>query len=144
MAKHYRTKSDVPIRTRLPSGETEISITEEEWENGFDKLLRVKEEHLVVLDQYFTNNPSATREGAAEKLGVSLRTVTRYLKELRKRSGGISTQSDAQMAEKQQRVLKLKQLVKMHPDWTREQYRKTLGVSYRTLLSYFAELPTIS
>jgi len=120
-------------------------MTEEEWENGFDKLLRIKEEHLAFLAKYFVGNPKATREEASKKLGVSLRTVTRYLQELRKRvEGDVITQADRQMAEKDQRVEKLKQLIKVHPDWTREKYRKAIGVSYRTLLQYFAELPTIN
>lgn len=136
--KYVSTVAKKPIRKMLPSGEYELTETEEEYKTGFDKLLEEKDANLKKLAQ-MVHDPEFTRQMASQELGVGLRTVTRYLSELRK-SGKviIETVADAQMEEKNKRVVYLKKLIRVHPEYSRERLASEIGVSSRTLYKYLS------
>jgi len=136
--KYVSTVAKKPIRRQLPSGEYELTETEEEYKTGFDRLLEEKDANLKKLSQ-MVHDPEFTRQLASKELGVGLRTVTRYLSELRER-GGVSfeTVADAQMEEKNRRVAYLKKLMRVHPEYSRERLASEVGVSSRTLYKYLS------
>jgi DNA-binding transcriptional regulator LsrR (DeoR family) len=120
----------------------ELTETEEDYKTGFDKLLEEKEANLKKLSQ-MVRNPEFTRQMASQELGVDLRTVTRYLSELRGRGVSFETVADAQMDEKNKRVTKLVKLIKVHPEYTRERLAAEIGVSSRTLYKYLDGLELV-
>ena len=109
---------------------------------GFDKLLTDKKENLEQLYELVRKHPEMTRREMATALGVSVRTIYRYGTELRKiyKKSVLKTSLDEQIQAKKGRVVKLRKLVRTHPEYSRQRLREELGVSWRTLYVYLKEL----
>jgi predicted DNA-binding transcriptional regulator YafY len=108
---------------------------------GFDALMQVKRGNLTSIVNALAQNPKVTRRELASELKVSLRTLTRYLSELR-RQGRISSddRSVEQTKARALRVLKLKRLLKFHPEYNRIRLCHELHISRKTLYRYLAEV----
>ena len=116
-----------------------------ERKTGFDILLETKKANIKIL-QEMMKDPNFIRADAVKRLGITKRTVTRLLAEIRKTTNAgrlFRTAADIQLEEKQKRLKLLKQLVISHPELYRVQMAKKLGVSTRTLYDYLDELETV-
>jgi len=109
---------------------------------GFDKLLEKKYGDVQRVYDLMQKNSKITRVEIAEKLGISLRTVTRHLSDLRK-VYKIETELDRIKRAHRERVHKLRKLVITHPEYSRERLAKELGVTLRTLKRYFKKLELV-
>jgi predicted DNA-binding transcriptional regulator YafY len=109
---------------------------------GYDKLLEAKDANIKKLQQLLRENPNITRREVAEELGVSSRTVSRYNRVLKKiyKDLYIKNPTEKQEKHKQANITKLRKLVLTHPEYTRKQQAKVLGVSIRTFYKYLKEL----
>ena len=109
---------------------------------GFDLLLEQKRRNLEEVEKLVVSHPTVTRKEIARKLHISLRTVTRYLVILRKKykKKFVLNPEEKQIQEKKERIKHLKLVMKKHPEYSRTQLRKVIGVSAKTLISYLREI----
>ncbi len=112
---------------------------------GFDALLEAKETHILKLVEIINSGGDWTYQDAAKKLGVSYRTVLRYMKVIRKRklAKSFTTNADKQLIEKEERILSLQKLMLKHPEFTKEQLSDKMKISVKTLNGYVKKFPTI-
>lgn len=106
---------------------------------GFEKLLVTKEEHLRQIVSLVKKNPNITRAELAQAVGISLRTVTRHLQDLRKIKAVpeyVSFDTKAHTA----KFAKFKKLLETRPEMSRKQLCLEVGISRKTMYRYLAEL----
>lgn len=120
-------------------------IEEAEELTGFDVLLRDKKANLDKMFRLIQQHPEMSRQELADALGVSIRTLYRYGAELRKvyKKAVLKTSLDEQIKAKKLRIVKLRKLIREHPEYSRQRLCKELKVSWRTLYSYLAELEKV-
>lgn len=109
---------------------------------GFDELLKAREDNIKKVQQFIFKHPDVTRAQLSEVVGVSKRTISRYLSELRK-GYKIRDISKDQLRDKKARVVKLKKLIRSHPEYSKVELAQQLRVCKRTLAKYFAELEIV-
>lgn len=109
---------------------------------GFDVLVKQKQDNIWTLYYLIKENPNLTRREMAEKLDVSLRTVSRYLAMVRRlfRKGTFKSQSEKQQEERESRVKRMKQLLSRTPGISASVLAQKLGVSKVTLYQYLKEI----
>jgi predicted DNA-binding transcriptional regulator YafY len=111
---------------------------------GFDILIETKDANLKAIMDMLKKNPNLTRREVMDKLGVSDRTATRYFGIIRKlKPKLLRTSVDEEVEAKAKRIEKMKKIMTEHPEKTREQVRKEIGVSRRTLYQYLASLEMV-
>jgi len=127
----------------IPSKEEiERQLHGERDQTGFDVLIEVKRRNILMIRQMLDKNPTLTRREVSSVLKVDMRTVSRYFSELRKHGFKVKF-LDTQTELKRKRVARLKRIFYEHPDWNREQVRKAMNVSWRTLYKYLKEVETV-
>ena len=107
---------------------------------GFDVLMENKEKGLASMRKLLKDEPSLTRKQLSARLGLSMRTVYRYLRLIREGKNVKTTTVDFLVIAKAKRMTKLVGLMKEHPEYTRVQLAEKIGVSRKTLYSYLAEI----
>jgi hypothetical protein len=134
-------------RSRYGSGRSIRSELQQELtteKTGFDILIETKDANLKAIMGMLKTNPNLTRREVMDKLGVSDRTATRYFGIIRKlKPKLLHTSVDAEIEAKAKRIEQMKKLMTEHPEMTREQVRKKIGVSRRTLYQYLASLEMV-
>lgn len=106
--------------------------------NGFDALMEEKNRRLEIVLQIFKEDPNTPLKRACEEVGCSLRSMNRYIAELRSQGKIVSTYSETEAREKG--IQALRKLLVEHPEYTVSQRCKKLGVVVRTYRSYMAEI----
>lgn len=111
---------------------------------GFEVLVQKKKDNLLKLYYYLDKHPNATNLEMQQELGVSSRTVSRYLTALRKWLKGkfkqvFVSQAEKQIQERERRVRRMETILKRHPDISNVELAKKLGISLRTLHGYRGE-----
>lgn len=107
---------------------------------GFDILMENKEKGLVRMRKLLRSEPSLSRKQLASRLGISLRTMYRYFRIIRKEQKVQTTGVDILVVEKTNRVAKLVRLLNSNPSVSVTWLAQELGVSRKTLYSYLKEL----
>jgi len=118
---------------------------------GFDVLIETKEALIKEIEDYLLEqrrkDPSfiVTREFVASRWGISYRTASRYLTDIRGRykPGMVRTVLDLELEEKTARVMAMKKIIKAEPDVSKVQLMDRIGVSLGTLNSYL-ESPMVT
>ena len=118
----------------------EAIIAEAARPTGFDVLMAEKKKNMTRLRKLLKEDPSLSRSEIAGKLGLSMRTVYRYLGEIRKHDPNATTEVDAAVLAKRRRIERLRVLLKKDPTTSVTFLASLLGVSRRTLYSYLDEI----
>lgn len=137
-----KTVKEISLKRLKERQELREEIERTRPKTGFDVLLEQKMKNISAVDDYLVEHPDATRMEISEYLGISRRSVSRYLSILRKVKK-IKTQETVQMERKRARLKKLQRLVYEHPEHDRAKLAKELGVAKSTLLKYLRELPKV-
>lgn len=107
---------------------------------GFDVLMENKEKGLVRMRKLLRDEPSLSRKQLASRLGISLRTMYRYFRIIRKEQKIRKTGVDILVVEKEKRKKRLSTLMLKRPSVSVTWLAQELGVSRKTLYSYLEEL----
>jgi hypothetical protein len=118
---------------------------------GFDVLVETKEALIKEIEAYLLEqrrkDPSfiVTREFVAARWGISYRTASRYLTDIRGRykPGTVRTVLDLELEEKTARIIAMKKVLKAEPNISKVQLMGRIGVSLGTLNSYL-ESPVVT
>lgn len=111
---------------------------------GFDVLVEQRKQNLISFGEALIKNPDMTRREASQYLKCSMRTVTRYLAELRK--GDIFKKSivvdkiKQYVKDKEVRKSQLRKLMSQQPDVPFVEHFRTIGVCDKTGYQYLREL----
>jgi len=106
---------------------------------GFDVLLDKKRLNLRKVEWLLHKFPKITREEMADVLEISVRSVSRYMAELRKTRKAEFSASILQKREKQKRLAKLEEILHTSPWVNRTELSHKLEISKRTLRRYLNE-----
>ena len=107
---------------------------------GFDVLMENKEKGLVRMRKLLRDEPSLSRKQLASKLDISLRTMYRYFRIIRKEQKVKTTGVDILVVEKEKRKKGLSKLLSKNPSASVTWLAQKLGISRKTLYSYLKEL----
>jgi len=103
---------------------------------GYDVLVETKKKNIMELAELVHNNPGITRKEITKKLHISLRTASRYLSVIRKVIKTYKPVSDVQKQQMNERVSKLRILVKKSPSMAISEISEKLDVSTHTVYKY--------
>jgi len=103
---------------------------------GYDILVETKKKNIMELAELVHNNPGITRKEITKKLRISLRTASRYLSVIRKVIKTYKPVSDVQKQQMDERVSKLRILVKKSPSMAISEISEKLDVSTHTVYKY--------
>lgn len=109
---------------------------------GFDILVEGKKKGIAQVRDLVTANSDITRREISKATGFSMRTISRYLVEVRKifKKGIVKNQAEIQKEAKEVRIKKLRKLIYQHPDWNRDKLAAEVGIARRTLVKYLREM----
>lgn len=141
MPKYVPSVRKETVTTREQQESREERLMREAAEpTGYDILLADKEKGLKAMRKLFKDEPNLTRKQLSARLGLSMRTVYRYMRIIREGKNIRTTVVDDLVAEKARRVAKMRRMMKDHPEYTRTQIAEKIGVSRKTLYSYLGEV----
>lgn len=104
---------------------------------GYDVLVQTKKDNVMKLFELIRNNPNILRTEIAEKLGVSLRTTSRYLVVVKKVLTTYKPVSEVQVKKRSERMRKMDQILARQPSISVAELAGKLGVSSHTIYKYF-------
>lgn len=128
--RHRREDREQTARERI---ERELATSDV---TGFDVLVQNKHDNILKLIELVRTNPSITREEISKKLGISLRTTSRYLSVIRKVLNIYVPVSDVQIQQRDARIKKMKQILIKTPSISISDLASKLGVSSHTVYQY--------
>jgi predicted DNA-binding transcriptional regulator YafY len=139
------------IEKELEGGAGELRPMEGLQKTGYDVLVETKEALIKEIETYLLEQRRkdplfiVTREFVAARWGISYRTASRYLTDIRGRykPGVVRTVLDLELEEKTARVMVMKKAIKVDPDISKTELMKVVGVSLGTLNSYL-ESPMVT
>jgi len=111
-------------------------LTEEQ--NKYDVMVETRDKNLAKVSSLLYENPGMTRADIGRILGVSKRTCSRYIAEIRllKKKGSVVTLNELQLEERDERVKKMKKILRSNPSISRRELCEQVGVSAKTLRRY--------
>lgn len=107
---------------------------------GYDVLLEAKRDNITKLVELVRGNPNITRSEISKKLGISMRTASRYLSVVRKVITNYVPMTDVQIQKRESRMEKMKQILKKNSNISISDLASKLNVSQHTVYKYFKML----
>lgn len=123
------SERELKLRERIER-ELSVGLT------GYDVLVQAKKDNIMKLIELVHDHPYITRVEIAKKLGISLRTTSRYLSIIRKILKRYVPVSDLQKRQMNFRVEKAKKILKRQPSISISELATKLDVSPHTVYKY--------
>lgn len=123
------SERELKLRERIER-ELSVGLT------GYDVLVQAKKDNIMKLIELVHDYPHITRVEIAKKLGISLRTTSRYLSVIRKILKTYVPVSDLQKRQMNFRVEKAKTILKRQPSISISDLAVKLDVSPHTVYKY--------
>jgi predicted transcriptional regulator len=102
----------------------------------YDIMLENKDENIEKVRAMLKSKPATTRREICAKLNISMRSATRYLTALREDGVKVITAGDTQVELAKARTQKLKDFVSKHPQTTKAERCRAVGISEPTYIRY--------